>query len=310
MTLGQLRTFLEVARSGSIRGAAESLVVTEPSVSAAVAALRRELGVELVERQGRGIRLTDAGQELARYAGEILGLADRAGRAVREAAGEMGHLRLAAVTTAGEYVLPPILASFLREHNGLQVSLEVGNQADAIARLLSQEADLAVGGRPPPDGAIEGLAFLDNLLVVVARPNHPLQKRSSFDPKLLSGETWLMREPGSGMRQTAEEFIASTGIEPGSILTIGSNGAIKHAVALGLGITLMSMHAVWTELDSGELARLRAQGMPLHRAWHVLWRTGAALPRSAQSFLELLRSSTVTSLDPLHAAISSFVEPG
>ncbi len=310
MTLGQLRTFLEVARTGSIRGAAESLVVTEPSVSAAVAALRRELGVELVERQGRGIRLTDAGHELARYAGEILGLADRAGRAVREAAGETGHLRLAAVTTAGEYVLPPILAAFLRAQPELQVSLEVGNQADAVARLLNQQADLAVGGRPPPSGAIEGFTFLDNLLVVVARPDHPLRKRRSFDPKLLSDETWLMREPGSGVRQTADEFISSTGVEPRSILTIGSNGAIKHAVALGLGITLMSMHAVASELETGELARLAARGMPLRRAWHVLWRNGAALPPSAQSFLELLRSPAVRSLDPLHDALSDLAEPG
>src|SRR6266511_2515420 len=108
VTLGQLRTFLAVVQAGSIRGAATALVVTEPSVSAAITALSRELGVPLTERVGRGIRLTEAGGVFAEYATTMLGLADRAGRAAREAAGQPGHVRVSAVTTAGEYVLPPI----------------------------------------------------------------------------------------------------------------------------------------------------------------------------------------------------------
>src|SRR6266540_1184600 len=254
VTLGQLRTFLAVVQAGSIRGAATALVVTEPSVSAAITALSRELGVPLTERVGRGIRLTEAGGVFAEYATTMLGLADRAGRAAREAAGQPGHVRVSAVTTAGEYVLPPILAAFLRQQRDLQVTIEVGNRADVLAKLLNEQADLALGGRPPVGAAIEGEPFLDNPLVLVGRPDHPLGSRRSFDPRLLSGETWLLREPGSGTRKATEELIAANGVEPGSIMNVGSNGAIKRAVELGLGVTMISQDAVGEELAAGQLA--------------------------------------------------------
>lgn len=307
MTFGQLRTFIEVARAGSIRGAAATLVVTEPSVSAGLAALQRELGVELVEREGRGIRLTAAGQKLAQYAAEVLGLLDRAEREVREAAGAPGHLRLVAATTAGECVLPPILMSFLERNPGVEVSLEVGNRANAIKRLLASEADLAVGGRPPPGTRIAGEPFLDNRLVVVAKPDHPLTKRRSIDPASLSQETWLMREAGSGTRETTEEFLAAKGIEPRSLMTVGSNAAITRAASVGLGVTLLSEHAVETDLAAGTLARLRVQGTPLRRSWYVLYREGPSLPRSALAFLELLRSpvleEAIAQIEPAPGAV-------
>ncbi|CAN5761282.1 LysR family transcriptional regulator [soil metagenome] len=294
MTLGQLRTFLEVARAGSIGGAATTLVVTAPSVSAAVAALKRELGVELVERTGRGIRLTPAGEEFAQYAAQILGLSDRAVRATREVAGEVGLLRVVGVTTAGEYVLPPILAEYRARHPRVQLALEVGNRATAIERLLSHEADLAVGGRPPAESGIRGEPFLENALVVVASKDHPLRARRKLEAQALAEETWLLREPGSGTRETTEEFWAAKGIAPASVMTVGSNGAIKQGAAVGLGVTLMSVHAVRAELESGVLARLRVEGTPLRRSWHVHYLQGVTLPRSAEYFLDLLRAQSST----------------
>jgi LysR family transcriptional regulator, low CO2-responsive transcriptional regulator len=298
MTLGQLRTFLAVVQAGSIRGAAMALVVTEPSVSATIGALSRELGVPLTERQGRGIRLTEAGRTFAQYAVTMLGLADRAGRAAREAAGRPGHIRVSAVTTAGEYVLPPILAAFLRERGDLQVTIEVSNRAGVLASLLNQQTDLALGGRPPTGSAIEGEPFLDNPLVLVGRPDHPLRSRRSFDPRLLSGETWILREPGSGTRQTTEEFVARNQIEAGSIMNVGSNGAITRAIELGLGVTLISRDAVEKELAAGQLALLRARGTPLRRSWYVLYRKHAPLPTSARLFLTFLRSPVSAGAEP------------
>lgn len=288
MTHGQLRTFLEVARAGSIRGAAASLVVTEPSVSAAVSSLGRELGVKLLCRDGRGIRLTAAGRELAVYAAQILGLADRAQRAVKEAAGGSGQVRLVSVTTAGEYVLPPILAAFREERPDVQISLEVGNRAAAIWRLTNDEADLAVGGRPPSGSDIEGVAFLPNQLIVVGHEDHPLKDRRSIGAPALSKETWLLREPGSGTRETTKEFFTHAGIEPASIMTVGSNVAIKQAAVVGLGVTLMSVHAVAQELHDGRLTRLRARATPLRRSWYALHRKGVVIPRAARDFLEFL----------------------
>lgn len=291
MTLGQLRTFLAVAAAGSIRGAAAALVITEPSVSATVGALSRELGVPLTERQGRGIRLTAAGRTLAQYATAMLGLADRAGRAAREAAGGPGHVRVSAVTTAGEYVLPPILAAFLQRWPDLAVTIEVRNRAGVLASLHNEQADLALAGRPPAGGDIDGEPFLANPLVLVGRPDHPLCARRSFDPRLLSGETWILREPASGTRQSAEEFLATNDVQPSSIMNVGSNGAIKRAVELGLGVTLTSQVAVADEIATGQLALLRARGTPLRRSWYALYRKDSPLPTSAQRFLSFLRST-------------------
>jgi DNA-binding transcriptional LysR family regulator len=290
VTFGQLRTFLAVAETGSIRGAAAALYVSEPSVSSAVAALSRELGVPLTERVGRGIRLTDAGRELASYAARILGLADRAARAVREATGRPGHLRLGAVTTAGESIVPRLVATFLARGPRTELSLEVGNRAATLARLLADEVDLAIAGRPPAEAGIHGEPFAPNLLVVVAPPRHPLAARRGFPPTLLSGETWLLREPGSGTRENALGFLAANGVEPGRVMSLGSNGAIVRAIGLGLGVSLLSLDAVTEELASGELVRLRVRGTPLRRAWHVLTREDAPLPPSAAAFLELLRT--------------------
>lgn len=290
MTFNQLRTFLEVARGSSVAEAAAVLMVTEPSVSAAVGALRRELGVDLVEREGRGIRLTPAGRELARHAARILGLADRARRSVLEAAGGPGHLRVVGVTTAGEYLLPPLIAAFRAGAPGVAVTLEVGNRAMAFARVLDDEADIAIGGRPPRDESLTGEAFLDNELVIVASAGHGLAGGRSASAARLSEETWLLREPGSGTRETTDEFLAEAGIEPPSIMTVGSNAAIKQAARVGLGITLMSLHAVSDELADGSLVRIPARGTPLRRSWHLLHRSDGQLPEAARRFIAFLRS--------------------
>src|SRR5215475_1445996 len=265
MTFGQLQTFLAVARTGSVRGAAADLVVTEPAVSAAVSALQRDLGVELVTRQGRGIVLTPAGETLARYAAELLGLRDQALREIRE----VRALRLAAVTTAGEYVVPPLLKAFRAEQPGVEVTVEVGNRAEVFERLARRQVDLAIGGRPPAGSPISGVAFLEYKLEVVTAADHPVT-----DP---ADETWLFRERGSGTRATVEAFLEENGIAPRSTMTLGSNGAVKQAVAVGLGITLLSNHAAGPELAAGTLVRVPMTGAPLRRSWFVLQRDGGPM---------------------------------
>lgn len=290
MTFSQLKTFLEVARQGSVRGAAASLMITEPSVSAALASLRDELQVALVERDGRGIRLTAAGSELARYAAQILGLAEQAVRRTREAAGQAAPLNLVAVTTAGEYVLPPILKLFRQAHSDVQLRMEVGNRTTVLERVVAREADLGFGGRPPEGRGIVGVPFLDNELIVVAPHDHPFGSETSIDPVLLAGETWLVREPGSGTRETTQEFWAQHGFQVASAMTLGSNGAVKQASAAGLGVTLISSHAVTAELASGALRQLPVEGTPLRRSWYVLYLEADRLSGSCRQFLELLRS--------------------
>ncbi len=288
MTLTQLRTFVAVAAAGSVHEAAERLSVSQPAVSAAVTALQAEVGAVLVAREGRGLRITPAGIVFARYARQVLGLLDEgAAAAVGELHPEQGKLRLAAVTTAGEHVLPELLASFRARYPHAEIGLEVGNRTRVRDLLDHHEVDLAVGGRPPGGGGYATLATRPNLLVLVAPvPRGRAARRTPRAVLLddLATAVWLMREPGSGTRTTAEELMEELGVSPPT-LTVGSNGAIRECVQAGLGISLMSRDAVARELDEGLLEEWRSPGLPRARAWHMVARAAQEVPATAALFM-------------------------
>src|SRR5438105_5220302 len=280
ITLNQLSSFLAVVREGSVSGAAEKLVVTQPSISAAVSALSRELGVDLTERVGRGIGLTPAGEAFRPYAADVLGLIEQGRRAAREAADfSMRSLRLVAVATAAEYVVPALLRSFHRLHPEVNLSLEVANRATVFERVVEHEVDVAIAGRPPADERIAGVAFLKNELALIVAPDDRLARGRAVKPEQLADRVWLMREPGSGTRQLVSEFLAEHDLRP-QTLTLGSNGAIKEAVRLGLGVSLQSRMAVEQELASGALAEIAVRGGLPRREWYTL-RSATVPPRPA-----------------------------
>ncbi|MCA1843995.1 MAG: LysR family transcriptional regulator [Actinobacteria bacterium] len=288
MTLTQLRAFVAVATVGSVRAAAEELVVSQPAVSAAVGALQRELGVPLVSREGRGLQLTPAGRVFARYARQILGLLDEAkAAATGQIDPQRGRVRLAAVTTAAEHVLPRFLAIFRSTYPEAEISLEVGNRVRVWDLLDHREVDLAVGGRPPGGGRFFTLATRPNVLVLVAAGAGDGPRAREVSTAELSRQTVLLREPGSGTRSTAEELLDELGVSPAT-LTVGSNGAIRESVQVGLGITLISRDAVARELDDGTLEEWRCPTLPRHRAWHLAARTVDELPATAALFVEHL----------------------
>ncbi|SFN69504.1 DNA-binding transcriptional regulator, LysR family [Pseudonocardia ammonioxydans] len=267
-TTARLRAFVALAEQGSVRGAAARLVVTESTVSAAVRALADEVGVALVERDGRGVRLTPAGQRYAGYARRVLGLLEEGTAAARgEADPEHGRIRLAAVTTAGEHLLPELLAGFRERHPGVVLEVDVAPSDRVWPMLAHHEVDVVVAGRPPATAAAPGTAgpppvraVRDNTLVVVAGPG------TSADP---ARATWLLREPGSGTRATQEALLGDIGVDPPRLL-LGSHGATVAAARAGLGITLVSREAVRRLLAAGELVELDVPGTPLQRPWHLV----------------------------------------
>jgi len=270
-TDARLRAFVAVAETGSVRAAARRLVVTESAVSAAVAALTRDVGTPLLERQGRGLRLTPSGRTYAGYARTILGLHEEALTAVRgEADPEQGRVRLAAVTTAGEHVLPAVLASFRDRHPGIELGLEVGTREHVWGLLEAHEADLVIAGRAPASLPVTVRAVRPNTLIVVAAPAVAAGFR-------LERTTWLMREAGSGTRETCEALLAALDAEPPT-LTLGSNGAVVAGAAAGLGATLVSRDAVGGLLADGRLTEVPAPQTPMRRPWHAVTypRTSAA----------------------------------
>lgn len=289
ITLTQLRSFLAVLRTGSVTAAAEELVVTQPSVSAAVSALSRELDVELTERVGRSIRPSPAGQAFAPYAADVIGLLDQGRRAAREGA-EVAtrELRIAAVTTAGEHIVPQIMESFAVQHPEIVLSLEVGNRQLVFERVRTHQSDLAIAGRPPREGVV-GEPFLDNPIVIITAPGDPLAGRPDPTVDELGARHWLLREEGSGTRTMTEEFLASNELQPRR-LTLGSNGAIKQAARAGLGISLQSRLAVQLELDLGLLATLDVR-LPLpRRQWYLLGPQQGPVRRPTEQFRAFLRS--------------------
>jgi DNA-binding transcriptional LysR family regulator len=261
VTWARLRTFLAVADTGSVRAAASRLSVTESAVSAALAALQAELGAVLVERQGRGVRLTAAGQVYAGYARKILGLLEEGAAAASQGSvPEHGSLRLGAVTTAGEYLVPGLLASFRRGYPQVQVTLEVGVRDRVHELLADHRLDLVIGGRPPRGQAMVTRAMRRNSLVVVAAP--------TLSPDL-AATPWLLREQGSGTRETTLALLDALEIRPPT-LAVGSHGAVVASATLGLGLALVSQDAVARQLSAGELVAVPVRGTPLLRPWHAV----------------------------------------
>ncbi len=267
VTLTQLHSFLAVVRTGSVTAAADELVVTQPSVSAAVTALASELGTPLLDRDGRGVRPTAAGLAFAPYAADVIGLLETGRLAAHEAAGQAHRaLRIAAVTTAAESFVPALLHDFARPD--LALTLRVGNRDQVIAWLLTHEADIAFGGRPPEDDRVTARAVRPNPLTLICAPDDPLAG-AAVGARALAGRTWLLREPGSGTRALNEEYLAAQDVAVAA-LTVGSNGAIKQAVRAGLGISLVSQDAVVEELASGRLGAIAVEPAPAARDWHVM----------------------------------------
>ena len=301
-TLTQLRTFLVVAETGSVRAAAERLVVTESAVSSCVGLLQKDLKLALVRKDGRGLRLTDAGTIYAGYVRSVLGLLDEAHAA---AAGEAegGLLRIAAVTTAGEQLLPGLLAAFRAKHPSIGILLEVGNRERALRLAGDHQVDLVLGGRPPQGRGWPRMiahAVRANPLVVVCPPALRAELLAELGVAMpadlgqpaagpglvawLARQTWLLRERGSGTRATTEAFFEELDIAPGT-LTVGSNVAVCETVAAGLGVTLISRDAVARELGLGALAELPCRGTPLRRDWCLVSRAGR-LPAPSQLFIQ------------------------
>jgi len=285
ITLTQIRSFLAVRAAGSVHAAAGRLLVSQPSVSAAIAALGRELGVPLVERHGRGVRLTEAGEAFAPYAAQVLGLIEQGRSAARDAARpEQSRIRLAAVNTAGEYLAPALIRAYRQQHPANSILLEVGNRASVFELLESRRADIGIGGRPA-GRALVGYPFFGNELIVVGREV----------PADLAGVPWLLRGEGSGTRLATERLLADRGLaatESGApeLLTLGSNGAIKQGLAAGLGITLISRLAVARELRDGLLREIPVPGTPLIRPWYILLPASGPVRTAVRMFGEFVRS--------------------
>jgi DNA-binding transcriptional LysR family regulator len=267
MTLAQLHSFVLVARHGSVKAAAAELGVTEPAVSVAVAALRRELGDQLFVREGRGIALTSGGHRLAALATEILGLAEQARRSVHDSPGSPRHMQVIASSLAAEYIGPLIEAYGARE-DGLEIAVETVSGTAFGDLLEHRRADIALGPHPGADrvGTIAAAPFLRCQLIIVAAPDHPLTGRRGLLPSDLAGERWIVGPPDIDPTTATGLFFTRHGLAPDDVTPYSSTVAAVAAAAAGEGIVLALSHSVVGEVRRRALVRLLGLGRALPAA--------------------------------------------
>jgi len=280
VTLAQLQSFVLVARLGSVKAAAAELEVTEPAVSVAVAALRKELGDELFVRDGRGIALTPGGRRLAALAGEILGLAEQARRSVHDSPGQPRRMQIAATSLVAEHI-GPLIEAFSARDEGIEIAIE-SVPGDSFADLLDhRRADIALGPHPGPDrvATIASVPFLRCQIVVAAPAGHRLAGTRSVPASALADERWLVGPPDLDPTTTISQFFARNKLEPAHIATYTSHAAAIAAAAAGEGIILTLAHSVLDEVRRRALVRLDVRGTPIVELWHAsTLGLGRALP--------------------------------
>jgi DNA-binding transcriptional LysR family regulator len=286
-----LRLFQTTARLGQMARAAEELHVSQPAISKQIGDLERALGSSLFERIGRRLRLTPAGEIVLAHADQIFGLTDELLSTLSDLKGlRRGRLLLGASTTVGEYLLPRAMGRFKREHPGVEMVLEIANTEHILERVLRKTVDLGFVGRHIQHDAIVVEPYLEDEVVMIAAPTHPLSRKRSVVASDLNGQPFITREPGSATRATAEAEAARLGIEVTRAMALGSNDAVKEAVAAGLGIGLISRHAIHSELRAGELRVLGVREWRGGRQLSIIYGRERRLHDLAQAFLDFVRA--------------------
>jgi len=288
LTLRQLQCFSAVAQNLSFTRAAEALHLTQPAVSMQVRQLEQQAGISLTEQIGKQIYLTDAGEEVFRYARSILQQVDEMDDVLNKMKGlSGGHLRIAAISSAN-YFAPRLLGVFHQRFPDVSVSMDVTRQERVLKQVADNEVDMAIMGQPPLDMKVDAIPFMDNPLVIIAPPGHRLAKTKSISLRQMEKEIFLVREPGSGTRGAMVRFFKANKVKLTTGMEMGSLEGIKQGVQAELGLGLVPKGAIEIELKLKKLATLNVKGLPIGRQWHVVLNQGKRLSAAADAFKHLL----------------------
>lgn len=292
MDLHRLQIFHTVARRLSFSQAAEDHYTSQPNVSKHIRQLERELGVTLFHRLGTRVVLTDAGRIVYDYAQRVFDLTEGVRRALAELEGlERGYLRLGASSTPGLYLLPPALASFRQRYPSLEASLEIANTQSVVEGVLGNTLDLGFVEGEVTEPSIQVQPFTTDELVLIAASGHTLARTPPVTPEALAGETFILREEGSGTRQVMEAVLPRLGIAPRRVMVMSSCEGVKRAVAAGLGVSFVSKSAVELEVAQGMLTIVDGPGLRVPHPLYIISHKDVRLSAAALAFVAHVRKA-------------------
>jgi DNA-binding transcriptional LysR family regulator len=290
MTLRQLQVFQAVCESRSYSRAAEEISLTQPAVSLQIRQLEALIGQPLFDYIGKKLYLTEAADALLRASSDIFGRLESLDMQLSDLQGSLqGQLNLA-VESSAKYFVPHLFAAFKRQYPEVNLQLVVVNHAQAVRRLSANRDDLLIMSQVPQDMSLEFLPFLDNPIIAVAPPDHPLVGKANLTLQDLCTSPLLVREQGSGTRKAIEDYCHQKRAHFQQTIELGSMESQREGVIAGLGIALLSRHAVRRELETGALRELPVKELPLMRSWCLVHPRGKYLSPVAQTFFAFIRA--------------------
>lgn len=294
ITFRQLKVFEAVARLKSFTRAAETLHLTQPAVSMQVKQLEEQVGLPLLEKLGKKIFLTGAGEEMFYCSREIARQLEETEEVLESLKGvKGGHLDISVASTAN-YFATHLLAVFAKHYEGIRFSLDVTNRKVLLRQLAANEKDMVIMGKPPEGLGLEAEPFMENPLVVIAAPDHPLVAEKAIPLSRLQEQTFVVREKASGTRIATERFFVEHEMALNTSMEMTSNEAIKQAVEAGLGLGIVSVHTLALELETRHLVILDVEHFPIQRHWYLVHRQGKRLSHTAQAFRQFVLDEAAT----------------
>lgn len=296
LTFRLLQVYVAVVRHGSISEAARQLHLTQPTVSQQLKRLSETIGSPLLEHHSQGLTMTATGQALYQASRDVLGRFDDFADQLSDLQyGSKGRFSIALVNTA-QYVLPRLLGPFSHAFPDVDVTVNIGNRRQVLARFERREDDLYIFSHPPALAHAVAARFMRNPLVAIAAAHHPLASQPNVTMEQLLGERLLLREPGSASRMLLESWLQEHGLTMRKTLQMASNEAIRVGVAADMGVAVLSEHVLPSE--HSELAVLSVDGLPIESHWQFIVRNDQRLPPAAQRFLHYV-----------HEHLSQWIEP-
>tara|TARA_Y100001934_G_C12297713_1_gene748279 strand:+ start:130 stop:1032 length:903 start_codon:yes stop_codon:yes gene_type:complete len=284
ITIRQIQVFTAVAKCNSFTRAAEELSLTQPAVSMQIKQLEQSVGMPLFEQIGKKIYKTQAGEIVLNYAIKIQKHLTTAQQEINQLKGiESGHLSIGVVSTVN-YFAARLLASFSRKYPNVNIKLDVTNRQNLLEKIESNEPDLVLMGQPPRGLDVHAFGFMDNPLMIIAAPDHPLATSKALPLSTLKNEKFIIREEGSGTRLAMERFFSDHDFKPKTTLEMAGTEVIKQSIEVGLGLSFLSKHSVELEIAAGRLIALDLVSTPIIRRWYIAHRKGKQLTATALRF--------------------------